>query len=789
MNRDRSLVVAAEVGLAVVTLAAMLGMSRLFAGGGWLGPLAANAVAAHLVVSSARRRGLSLPTTGVVMVLGALLVATWTSYGATTTFLLPTAHTLSAMRADLDQAWSLYQDVLAPAPVETGFVLASSIALWCIAFVADWAAFRLWVPFEATLPAGTLFLFTALLGGPRGRGWAVGLFAGSILGFLLLHRTAREDSASHWVAERRTEGHRSLILAGVALGVVAVVTGTVLGPVLPGADSPGFIDPRALREGGSSRVTISPLVDIRSRLVDQSNVEVFQVRSPQPSYWRLTSLDRFDGRIWSSSGTYDKASGDLPEAVSAALPVDTFDQTFSIEALAAIWLPSAYEPRAIHTNGLKVLYEEHSATLIVDRGVDNSDGITYDVTSSSPRLTAADLAGAGGEVPKEIRAQFLGLPTDFSPAVRQLAQELTAKSHSPYEAALALQNHLRTFTYDLTVPAGHSGDVLEHFLFETKRGYCEQFAGAFASMARAIGLPARVAVGFTTGEADPSDPTLFHVRGEHAHAWPEVFLAGAGWVSFEPTPGRGQPFAEAYTGVPVSQASTADPGAATTAPPTTNAGASPTIPDASSGPRVRDDQLNTTGGKDKQSRSSTGLLSRFVGRPLERAAPIVGLLLLAYLVLFPLGLVARRTLRRRRATTPAARIELAWLEAADAAVLLGYHEDPSDTFGERASRLGVLLPDDVAAHAGVLAWRMEVAAYSAAGADDLDAELAEESSAVLVASVRSMADRRARILRWIDPRPWLHSWRRGLLRQRRITSTVRGDLEAERELVGSSDRR
>ena len=130
MNRDRSLVVAAEVGLAVVTLAAVLGMSRLFAGGGWLGPLAANAVAAHLVVSLARRRGWSLPTTGVVVVIGALVVATWTSYASTTTFLLPTADTLSAMRADLDQAWSLYQDVLAPAPVETGFVLASSIALW-----------------------------------------------------------------------------------------------------------------------------------------------------------------------------------------------------------------------------------------------------------------------------------------------------------------------------------------------------------------------------------------------------------------------------------------------------------------------------------------------------------------------------------------------------------------------------------------------------------------------------------------------------------------------------------
>src|SRR5439155_8920763 len=110
----------------------------------------------------------------------------------------------------------------------------------------------------------------------------------------------------------------------------------------------------------------------------------------------------------------------------------------------------------------------------------------------------------------------------------------------------------KNFTYSLDVPQGQSSSAIDEFL-ESKSGYCEQFAGTFAAMARAVGLPARVAVGFTPGDADPDTPGLYHVRGEHAHAWPEVFIAGQGWVLFEPTPTRGAPNAEQYTGVPEQQ--------------------------------------------------------------------------------------------------------------------------------------------------------------------------------------------------------------------------------------------
>ncbi|MEX2294253.1 MAG: DUF3488 and transglutaminase-like domain-containing protein [Acidimicrobiales bacterium] len=786
MRRDRSLTLAVEVGLASVTLAAVLGMSRLFAGAGWLLPLTTNAIVAHLTVTVARRRGLSLGASAAVTTISALVVATWTIYGGTTTYGIPTADTLSVMRSDLNQAWGLYQHVVAPTPVEEGFVFASAIAVWVVAYVADWAAFRLWVPFEATLPAGTLFLFTALLGAPRGRGWAVALFAGTLLGFLLLHRTTRQDGTAPWVGDRRVEGNRSVLSVGMLLGVVAVVSGTVLGPLLPGADAPGVLDPRGA-DGDGTRVTISPLVDIRSRLVDQSNIEVFTVQSPEPAYWRLTSLDRFDGRIWSSSGSYEQASGSLPASTEAHLRSETFDQRFRIEALAAIWLPGAYEVRAIDVDGAKVLYEPRSSTLIVDRDNETSDDLSYRVTSSSPRITAADLRGSGGAVPDTINAHYLELPADFSPAVQRLAEDLVAGAPTPYAAARALQDHLRSFTYDLAVQAGHSGDALETFLFETQRGYCEQFAGAFAAMARAIGLPARVAVGFTQGERDAIDPELFRVRGEHAHAWPEVFLAGTGWVSFEPTPGRGQPFAEDYTGVPAAQAGPADPTTVTTNPLTADTSPGATLPDTSGARPSRDDELNTAPSAGGGSSTDT-LVTRLVTRPLRMVVGLIAILLVAHLALFPTALLVGHRRRRRRARTPLERVSLAWTEASEAAAMLGHRELRSDTLEERADRLTSVVPNGGDA-ARELTHRAQIALYSAEGADHLDAELAEEAGATIRELVRSSATLTARIRPWIDPRPTVRAWRQHHRGMQRVTAALRASRPSEAGRVRSLVRR
>ena len=791
MSGRRAFVLAAEIALLAVTSSVVLGMGRLFAGGGWIGPMAASAVAAHVTVALLRRRGASLVTSAAVMVVAAAVVTTWVSYWSTTRAGIPTGDTWSAMDADLDTAWSLYQEVVAPTPAVRGFVVASCLALWVVAYIADWAAFRLWVPFEATLPAGTLFLFTALLGETAGRGWAVATFAGAVIGFLLLHRLARQDGSAHWVADRRAAGNRSLLVAGTGLGVLAVVAGTALWPAVPGSRSVPLVDVADIG-GSDSRVTVSPLVDIRSRLVQQAAVEVFRVVSPVSSYWRLTSLEDFDGRRWTSTGSFGTADGELPESVPASVEHEEFEQSFTISALAALWLPSAYEPRALDIDGAKVRYDEESATLIVDNDISSSDGLTYRVTSRSPRITPADLTGTSDEVPGDIRDDYLDLPDDFSPRVRALAADIVddADAATPAQQARALQDYLRTFDYSLDRQAGHSEDAMEDFLFENRVGYCEQFAGSFAAMARSRGIPARVAVGFTAGERHPDAPDTYVVRGEYAHAWPEVYIADAGWVAYEPTPNRGMPGAESYTDVDPQQAEAGNPGGFVETPTTETI---PTVPSDSTVPSSdrpdRDEDLFAGDQSTDESTSEPDAAPvRYVLRPIQRALPIVAGLVVAYLALVPLAMALRRRRRRQRATAPLEQVDLAWTEAVEAAAIVGFEERPSDTYVERALRLGEAVP--AAADAALtLAARLEVGTYSAEGADLEDAEVAWHAAAAIEAAVLEQATRFERVRRWFDPRSVVRTWRHDrAARQRRITLTPRGDLEAERELVGSDDR-
>ena len=108
---------------------------------------------------------------------------------------------------------------------------------------------------------------------------------------------------------------------------------------------------------------------------------------------------------------------------------------------------------------------------------------------------------------------------------------------TPFEKALAIQDYLRSkeFRYNLNVPAlSAGGNQLRRFLTEVREGYCEQFAIAMAMMARQVGVPSRVAVGFTSGEI--VDNNFQQVTTHDAHAWPELWFPEAGWVPFEPTP-------------------------------------------------------------------------------------------------------------------------------------------------------------------------------------------------------------------------------------------------------------
>ena len=139
--------------------------------------------------------------------------------------------------------------------------------------------------------------------------------------------------------------------------------------------------------------------------------------------------------------------------------------------------------------------------------------------------------------------------------LRAIVSDIVAEGTPAYRSALALQDYFRkNFTYSLDVSPIESSQATLEFL-ERRSGYCEHFASTFALFARILGLPSRVAIGFTPGDsaANDSGVAVYTVRPMHAHAWPEVWFDGLGWVLFEPTPGRGAPNSE-YTNVPEEQA-------------------------------------------------------------------------------------------------------------------------------------------------------------------------------------------------------------------------------------------
>ena len=126
------------------------------------------------------------------------------------------------------------------------------------------------------------------------------------------------------------------------------------------------------------------------------------------------------------------------------------------------------------------------------------------------------------------------LPKTFSPKIKQLAQDITADAETPYDKASAITEYLRqNIEYAATVPnPPRNTDRLEWFLFDVKKGFCVYYASSEVTMLRALGIPARMAVGFAQGDKDGDNYT---VRRLHAHAWPEVYFPGIGWVEFEPT--------------------------------------------------------------------------------------------------------------------------------------------------------------------------------------------------------------------------------------------------------------
>jgi hypothetical protein len=264
----------------------------------------------------------------------------------------------------------------------------------------------------------------------------------------------------------------------------------------------------------------------------------------------------------------------------------------------------------------------------------------------------------------------------INPQVRTLTDEITNDANSSYDAALDIQRYLTSnlFSYNPDPPAAPADtDPLAYFLLHSRTGFCQQFATSMAVMARLVGIPSRVAVGFTAGTEQADGSWL--VTTHDAHAWPELYFPDYGWLPFEPTPrGDGQAVAPSYARAAPN----------THGGPTDGAGSSKPDPIPSKLPTGADGhQLGGGSGSDKTTGSTSSSGSRVVSTLLLILA---GLLVVAAAA----PATTRQVLRRRRALLIHGKhsVPAAWAELRDSAIDAGAPWSEGTSPRQLASALG-----------------------------------------------------------------------------------------------------
>ena len=708
-----------------------VGFTRIFAETKFLGSMLFIIVCLHLfclVLRLLNVRGyIAVPAAFALMF--ALLA--WKYYPDTMSGPFPTPQSWQAFLADLQLARGQFPSSVAPVAAVGGFIVLAAASAAAAAIFSDAFAFRAYGRVETTVPNAVLFIFASALGADRHRVAITTAWLACALAVIVALRITHAQVEHVWIGKRSRVLARSLPVAVVLAGCAAA-GGALIGPRLPGAGEAALVKPS--KKSDVTQV-LSPLVDIRSRLVTLSDTELFTVAAAEPNYWRATALTEFDGSTWKlPDGNLAPADGSF---ATPAPQSHSVVQQIHIAALGGNLLPAAYS--AVSLQDGKAYWVDQTGTLVVP-GAGLQQGANFTVVSSITDVASSQLGSAPDALPPDDPA--VSLPTDFPASVVQTAFEVTAGAATRYDKALALQNWFRSqFVYDLTVQRGHSDGAIENFL-RVRRGFCEQFSGAFAAMARAIGIPARVAVGFTPG--DVAADGRYHVFGRNAHAWPEVWFQGVGWVSFEPTPGRGQPGAQERTGVAPQQADAGDPNSVTPiTTPTTTPVAEP------SGPTTT--IANTSGGTPQTSvpTSTTASSSSSHGPSMWL---IVVVLLIAALAAwaFALPRVLKRIRLSRAPTTPQQGIANSWQRSADALALIGAGPHAGETFIEHAQRVGADF--DIDAHAvQQLALDCTAAVYGNRGSE-IRVQRAEQLSAEIVLAVKDQLDARQRLLAVFDPR-------------------------------------
>lgn len=539
-------------GLLAVTIVAF---AQVVGRGEYLGPALLGLMLSVGLTMGLRRLGAAALVSFGASVLGLLLYLGLIFHAKHTFYGIPAGESMRRLFRSLQVVWEKGQTDFAPVPPRVGYVIGIVAFIWLAGAWAEIAAFRWRRPLAATLPSIGAFAFVLIVGTRSAAPLLVVSWLAVLLTFWAVAAMHRLGSWGRWVGpwEDRPEQPHTTVAGLIArrMGASAIVLGLLFPVALPSVgegllswrsgSGPGSGDGTG---EGSAGVEIDPFVSIAPRLIEQSDTQLFEVMSGKPAYWRLVTLSKFDGETWEPAPRLLGRIGEPEEFIPANAPPDEersirIGQTFRLENLGGLSLPAAGYPRLFSLAGRgaiegALLADLDTGDLRVEGG--SVQGVQYTVHSALPRVSYRQLVDASVGIPPS--PEYLEVPGGLSPGVQNLLAGWIgqARAETPFEMALAIQDQLLAFEYNEAVEPGASTDYLTDFLLETRAGFCQQFATAFAVLARSLDMPTRVVVGFLPGEASAGEQGLYKVRGTDAHAWPEIYFEGFGWIAFEPTP-------------------------------------------------------------------------------------------------------------------------------------------------------------------------------------------------------------------------------------------------------------
>jgi transglutaminase-like putative cysteine protease len=256
---------------------------------------------------------------------------------------------------------------------------------------------------------------------------------------------------------------------------------------------------------------------------------------PRSYYWRSLTYDQYNGRGWSTqpSKTERVPAG---QSIAERLAKDNLQEIVQQH----IQLAGNGDGLLYATGEMLAASEDYQIAWRTPGDLFGAEITARDywVNSGLPLASPQQLRSSGNDYPDWIRKTYLRLPESLPQRVRNLALDLTATQPTPYDRALSIERYLRTIPYslDIPIPPGDR-DLVDYFIFDLKKGFCDYYASAMVVLARAAGLPSRMVVGYASGAYQPETGS-FVVTEADAHSWPEVYFPGYGWVEFEPTGNR-----------------------------------------------------------------------------------------------------------------------------------------------------------------------------------------------------------------------------------------------------------